>query len=113
MTAKKSARLEIRLAEPEKAIIMKRAAKAGLPLSEFVRRRALSKRDEVSMRLDIPELRCTHTTLKRAGNLLNQSVRKLHMGHCSDELKAELMQAFRAVTTSAEVITDLISEERK
>ena len=70
-----------------------RAALAGLGVSEYVRRRALSDADAPQIVADVATLRALHANLKRAGGNLNQVARELSTRHRADELAPAVADA--------------------
>ena len=75
MSEGKAARLNVRVTPAQHAEVAWRAALAGLGVSEYVRRRALSDADAPQIVADVATLRALHANLKRAGGNLNQVAR--------------------------------------
>lgn len=113
MGARRTARINVRIARSEHDAIERRARASGLSFSEYVRRSALSDFDRPVIRTDPEELRKVYVNLRRSGNLLNQCARELNTHHRPDRIEAELSEAFHAVARASADVSDFIADARK
>ncbi|RRF98087.1 MAG: hypothetical protein DUD39_11475 [Coriobacteriaceae bacterium] len=74
----KTAHINVRMTPEERATIVARSSHFGMAPSTFMRESALLRDVKPIKVANIEELHALRTDLKRAGNLLNQSV---HLGH--------------------------------
>lgn len=112
MSARRSARMEVRLTEAERDEIFRRAASAGVAASDYVRRRALQDDDRPVIRTDAETLRRIYVNGKRAGNLLNQCARVLNTTRSPVDVETELRAALRAVEAASIEISEFLAGAR-
>lgn len=109
MSEGKAARLNVRVTPAQHAEVARRAALAGLGVSEYVRRRALSDADAPQIVADVATLRALHANLKRAGGNLNQVARELSTRHRADELAPAIESSASAVADAAADVSGFIA----
>lgn len=105
----KAARLNVRVTPAQHAEIARRAASAGLGVSEYVRRRALGDAGAPQIVADVETLRALHANLKRAGGNLNQVARELNTRHRADELAPAVESSARAVAEAAADVSGFVA----
>ena len=109
----KGARINVRLSVAERDALRRRAELAGVTVSEYVRRRALSDGDRAVVYVDESELKKLFVQLRRAGSNLNQCARELNTHHNPACVNDALLNAFDAVAKASEDVSGFISESRK
>lgn len=109
----KGARINVRLSAAERDALRRRAELAGVTVSEYVRRRALSDGDRTVVYVDESELKKLFVQLRRVGSNLNQCARELNTHHNPACVNDALLNAFDAVAKASEDVSGFISESRK
>lgn len=109
----KGARINVRLSAAERDALRRRAELAGVTVSEYVRRRALSDSDRAVVYVDESELKKLFVQLRRVGSNLNQCARELNTHHNPACVNDALLNAFDAVAKASEDVSGFISESRK
>lgn len=109
MSTRKAVRLNVRVTPAQHAEVARRASLAGLSVSEYVRRRALSDADAPQIVADVATLRALHANLKRAGGNLNQVARELSTRHRYDELAPAIESSAHAVADAASEVSGFIA----
>lgn len=109
----KGARINVRLSAAERDALRRRAELAGVTVSEYVRRRALSDDDRTVVYVDESELKKLFVQLRRVGSNLNQCARELNTHHNPACVNDALLNAFDAVAKASEDVSGFISESRK
>ncbi len=109
----KGARINVRLSAAERDALRRRAELAGVTVSEYVRRRALSDGDRAVVYVDESELKKLFVQLRRVGSNLNQCARELNTHHNPACVNDALLNAFDAVAKASEDVSGFISESRK
>lgn len=105
----KTAHINVRMTPEERAAIATRSSQFGMAPSTFMRESALL-RDEKPVRVaNAEELRALRTDLKRAGNLLNQSVRLGHTYGMDEPGFQSLQSAVCRVSDAAKRISELLA----
>ena len=102
--------INVRVTGAERAEIMARSARYGIPLSTFMREAALHIDHQPVRVADAEELRAMRTDLKRLGNLLNQSVRLGHTYGLDDETVRRLEASVSNVSDAAARISKLLAQ---
>lgn len=110
MSGHRSARLHVRVTPEQHAKVARRAALAGLGVSEYVRRRALSDADAPRIVADVATMRALHANLKRAGGNLNQVARELSTRHRADEMDPAIEHAALSVAQAATDVSGFIAD---
>lgn len=109
----KGARINVRLSAAERDALRRRAELAGVTVSEYVRRRALSDGDRAVVYVDESELKKLFVQLRRVGSNVNQCARELNTHHNPACVNDALLNAFDAVAKASEDVSGFISESRK
>lgn len=109
MSTGKAVRLNVRVTPAQHVEVARRAALAGLSVSEYVRRRSLSDADAPQIVADVATLRALHANLKRAGGNLNQVARELSTRHRHDELAPAIESSAHAVADAASEVSGFIA----
>lgn len=109
----KDTRINVRLSVAERDVLRRRAELAGVTVSEYVRRRALSDGDRVVINVDGSELKKLFVQFRRAGSNLNQCARELNTHHNPACVNDALLNAFDSVSKASEDVSNFISESRK
>lgn len=105
----KTAHINVRLTERERAAIAARSARFGMAPSSFMRESALLRGEKPVRVADTEELRALRTNLKRAGNLLNQAVRLGHTYGLDETNLRMLGNGVRGVADAASRISELLA----
>lgn len=113
MTRHRMKRINLRLTEAERTEIIRRASRAGLSISEYLRRCALRDRNGPTIDVSTDHLKQLHTDLKRAGNLCNQIARELNTNHRPDAVIEDTNRAMQSLERATDEIVRLIAEARE
>lgn len=113
MAAPKEARLNVRIARDEHAVITQRARMAGLGTSEYVRKRCLQDNSRPIIRVDAETLKKIYRDLRHAGGNLNQCARALNRSQHGDIADAELISALQAVNAASKALSEFIADARE
>lgn len=113
MSAPKGARINIRVSQAEHGAIERRARAAGLGISEYIRRAALSDSDRPVIRTQPVELHKLLVQMKRAGNNLNQLAREINTHHRLDRVECELQTTLSSVSKAAADVSEFLAGARQ
>jgi hypothetical protein len=106
------ARLGLRLRAEECEAISSRARRAGLTVSEYVRRRSLEYTIGPIISIDVGELKLLHTQLKRIGGNINQIARAVNTLHHPEQELPALKETLDELGECMELINDILEEVR-
>lgn len=104
---KREAQVHLRLTKKEAALMRERANAAGLGLSAYVRRVALTGGDPMPV-IDVRELRALYAELRRCGNNANQIARMCNTYGASAAIAADASSALAALERAADSISEAI-----
>lgn len=107
----RTAQVHLRLTEREAALMRDRAQAAGLGLSAYVRRCALSGAAPAPA-ADARELRPLYTELRRCGNNANQIARGINRYGAQGVDVASVARALAALERAADAVAAALSEAR-
>lgn len=110
-TEKREAQVHIRLTEGEAARVRERAAAAGMCLSAYVRRAALSG-DRPPPAVDARELRPIYAELRRCGSNVNQIARVLNAYGAKGVSGAAVSSALAALERACDAVTGAMRAAR-
>lgn len=108
--SRRDARLVVRVTAQERAAIARRARKAGLKTSEYVRRRCLGDASPAAAPVDAGPLRALHTELRREGTNLNQIAHAVNADRIPEP--PSLDAALRAVAHASSEAAALLAQAR-
>lgn len=106
----RSAHVNVRMTQEERAAIVARSSSFGMAPSTFMREAALLCGEKPVRVADREELSALRTDLKRIGSLLNQCTKALHIYGPSDATLAPLNSAVSNVSDAASRISRLLSD---
>lgn len=105
----KTAHINVRMSPEERAAIVARSSHFNMAPSTYMREAALLRSEKPVKVADTEELRALHSDLKRAGNLLNQSVRLGHTYGLDAEGLRTLEDSVQTVSNAAKQISKLLA----
>lgn len=108
---KKVTQIHLRISEPDAALMRERAQAAGLGLSAYVRRCALSGGAPPSA-ADVRELRPIYTELRRCGNNINQIARAFNAYGIGGAPAADVARAVAELEHAAEAVAVALEAAR-
>ena len=111
--SEKSCRIYIRVTSGERAAIGRRASRAGLSVSEYLRRRALRDDGRPVIVVDVEALQKMYRDFRHAGGNLNQLCKWMHL-NISDPIEIERLARAAIVDLSraSTAVADFIEEAR-
>lgn len=109
----RTAWLNIRCTDAERAAIVARSASCGMAPSAFVREAALLRSTPPVRVADADELRRIHVDLKRIGNNLNQAARALNAYGADETTLGMLRDALGPVSEAAASLAALLAKENE
>ena len=109
MSEGKAARLNVRVTPAQHAEVAWRAALAGLGVSEYVRRRALSDADAPQIVADVAPRRALPATPTRAGGNPPRGAGEKPPPHRADELAPAIESSASAVADAAADVSGFIA----
>ena len=107
------ARLGLRLSAEEHRAISSRAQRAGLTVSEYVRRRSLEDTSRPIINIDVSELKPLHAQLKRIGGNINQIARAVNTLHRPEQELPALERTLDELGECTRLITETLEATRK
>ncbi|WP_172135144.1 plasmid mobilization relaxosome protein MobC [Adlercreutzia sp. ZJ473] len=110
--ANKSRWLSLRLSSSQHARVESAAARSGLNVSEYARRRLLRDDKRPRIVVDASELKALLAQVRKAGGNLNQLQREVNTRHQAEELAPEISAAIAAVSEAASSVCAFIAESR-
>lgn len=108
----RSGRIYVRVSSQERAAIERRAAAAGLNMSDYLRRRALVDGDRPVISTDPETLRILYRDLRLAGSNLNQLSREVNITHDPGRISPFLMVALEKVGDAADAVSSFLADAR-
>lgn len=108
----RSGRIYVRVSSQERAAIERRAAAAGLSMSDYLRRRALVGGDRPVISTDPETLKLLYRDLRLAGSNLNQLAHEVHITHDPGRISPFLNAALTGVGSAAEAVSSFLADAR-
>lgn len=108
----RSGRIYVRVSSQERAAIERRAAAAGLSMSDYLRRRALVDGDRPVISTDPETLKLLYRDLALAGSNLNQLAHEVHITHDPGRISPFLNAALTRVGSAAEAVSSFLADAR-
>lgn len=108
----RSGRIYVRVSSQERAAIERRAAAAGLNISDYLRRRALVDGNRPVISTDTETLKLLYRDLRLAGSNLNQLAHEAHITHDPGRISPFLNAALTGVGSAAEAVSSFLADAR-
>ena len=109
----KTAHINVRMTEEERAVIMARSSSFDMAPSTFMREAALRIGQKPVKVADEATLRQILHQMKKQGGNLNQAVRTANAYGVDTQTAQQLAEAFRLVSSTASQLSNLISKNRE
>lgn len=109
----KTAHINVRMTEGERAAIVARSHSCNLAPSAFMREAALHIGEKPVRVADEATLRQMLTEMKRQGNNLNQAVRAVNKYGVDDQTARQLSEAVGLAARAASELSNLLSKTRE
>ena len=109
----KTAHINVRMTEEERAAIVARSSSFGMPPSTFMRETSLHIGEKPVRVADEAALRQMLTEMKRQGNNLNQAVKAVNRYGIDEQTAHELSEAVGLVARAAYQLSDLLSKTKE
>lgn len=112
MVTLKDQHIHIRMTKEEHAAIKRRAFRAGLSLSSYLRKRALLDDQRPIIYTDVKTLQLLYRSLKGTANNLNQCTRILNSHRFSSELNDALLKALKNTSKATNAVAEFLVSAR-
>ena len=109
----KTAHINVRMTEEERAAIMARSSSFGMAPSTFMREAALSIGEKPVRIADETTLRQILHQMKKQGGNLNQAIRAANAYGVDTQTARQLAETVRLVSSTASQLSNLISKNRE
>lgn len=109
----KTAHINVRMTEEERAAIMARSSSFGMAPSTFMREAALSIGEKPVRIADETTLRQILHQMKKRGGNLNQAIRAANAYGVDTQTAQQLAETVRLVSSTASQLSNLISKNRE
>ena len=109
----KTAHINVRMTEEERAAIMARSSSFGMAPSTFMREAALRIGEEPVRIADETTLRQILHQMKKQGGNLNQAIRATNAYGVDTQTAQQLAETVRLVSSTASQLSNLISKNRE
>lgn len=109
----KTAHINVRMTEEERAAIMARSSSFGMAPSTFMREAALSIGEKPVRIADETTLRQILHQMKKQGGNLNQAVHAANAYGVDTQTAQQLAETVRLVSSTASQLSNLISKNRE
>lgn len=109
----KTAHVNVRMTEEERAAIVARSSSCNMPPSTFMREAALHIGEKPVRVADETTLRQILTEMKRQGNNLNQAVRAVNKYGIDAQTSRQLSEAIALVSRTASQLSHLIAKSQE
>lgn len=109
----KTAHINVRMTEEERAVIMARSSSFGMAPSTFMREAALLIGEKPVRIADEATLRQLLHQMKKQGGNLNQAVLTANAYGVDTQTAQQLAEAVRLVSSTASQLSNLISKNRE
>ena len=109
----KTAHINVRMTEEERAAIMARSSAFGMTPSALMRESALRIGEKPTRVADEATLRQLLHQMKKQGGNLNQAVRTANAYGVDTQTAQQLAEAVRLVSSTASQLSNLISKNRE
>lgn len=109
----KTAHINVRMTEEERAAIMARSSSFGMAPSTFMRGDALSIGEKPVRIADETTLRQILHQMKKQGGNLNQAIRAANAYGVDTQTAQQLAETVRLVSSTASQLSNLISKNRE
>lgn len=109
----RTAHINVRMTDGERAAIVARSSSFGMPPSTFMREAALNIGEKPVKVADEATLRQMLTETKRRGNNLNQAVRSVNKYGVDGQTAHQLSEAVSLIARTASQLSDLLSKTKE
>lgn len=109
----RTAHINVRMTDGERAAIVARSSSFGMPPSTFMREAALNIGEKPVKVADEATLRQMLTETKRQGNNLNQAVRSVNKYGVDGQTVHQLSEAVSLIARTASQLSDLLSKTKE
>lgn len=109
----KTAHINVRMTEEERAAIMARSSSFGMAPSTFMREAALRIGEKPVRIADETTLRQILHQMKKQGGSLNQAIRAANAYGVDTQTAQQLAETVRLVSSTASQLSNLISKNRE
>lgn len=109
----KTAHINVRMTDGERAAIVARSSSFGMPPSTFMREAALHIGEKPVKVANETALRQMLTEMKRQGNNLNQAVRAVNKYGVDAQTAQQLSEAVGLIARTASQLSELLSKAKE
>lgn len=109
----KTAHINVRMTEEERAVIMARSSSFDMAPSTFMREAALNLGEKPVKIADESTLRQMLTEMKRQGNNLNQAQRAINKYGVDGQTAHRLSEALNLIARTTSQLSDLLSKTKE